>query len=276
MIELIYGIPAFIILLIGVFALIGKGTLGGLSKGILGAIPIGNIKLWSVIFIALGLVGGAFAGAGMTYDYVVGAIGGSTASFSSDATNQDAQLSCVISKVSATTAVGITNVTAVGNTNDLNHYYVTVSNATGAGSYSINGTLDCDSGRADIRQGAVSNCYIKSDSFKSYTSTTDSNTYYIIAQTTGVSEVQGMSWKQTAYLKDSGTTNVEADTADSQETIKLVFAQDEAQQYLGFNFALPGDTVLNYLTDSQDATVDVEIVCDGVTQGILTIDKSAH
>lgn len=265
--DLIYGIPAFIILIVGVFGLIGKGVLGSYAKAILGAIPIFNAKLWAILFVVIGLSFGAIAGGRMAYDRVKGTIT-ETATFGEVPSVEISgdMLDCEIATKSLTTALANGNATWRADKQDRQHYYLDLVNATSVLDDSINGTLSCTRSGSVIEGGAIL-CHVEGDSFRSEVSTTDSNTYYLFATGTSKSRLSGYTWAQTVYLND----NAVATTSSDQEQTYLTFDDNEAKEDLGFYLTLGGATNLNYL--DEQSSLDARIVCNGVTQYTITATK---
>jgi hypothetical protein len=259
------GVFALILVLIGVIGVFGKKGMGQTVRSFFSIIP-GNPKLYSAIILVIGLAGGGLA---FGWGYVQSFTGGTASIIGSEepAVIQDVALSCIMTAPTSAGGAYSGNFSFRADTGDLTHYYVDVINGTGAGAGSINGTLTCKSARANIRDGVQSICHVESDSFKSLTSTTDSNTYYILATSTTTSKVPGYSWAQTAYLNNGAV----ATTSSDQEKTELVFVQDDVSQPLGYYLTLPGDTVFNYLTKS--TSKDARIICDGKQVGRLTITK---
>jgi len=256
---------AGVFLLVGILGVFFKNSIAR-KFAVIGS-PLG-LKVETTLYV-LGIVG--FVAGGLAFVMAIPGMFLGTASVlgGDDAVSiEGAMLDCKFSTLSLDD--GNWNSTRTLSSTNNRHYTVFIQNETSSGDRSINGTLDCDSERADIRQGVSASCHIESDSFKSFTSTTDSNTYYISATDTTQSEVDGHTWRQTAYIQD----NAVATTSSDQEETKLVFAQDEASQDLGFYVTLPGDTVLNYLRADQDPQ-DIRIVCDGETQGTITVVKQS-
>jgi hypothetical protein len=256
-------------LVLGVFSLI-KGRWGSWAKPFttwLFGYPIGPIA-----FIALGIIFGGIGGVMMGFSSIGNTISGQTASVVSDRQLPAVQgsLSCEFSTVTGINVSGGAITTRADQTN-IQRYYADVP--SNAGADSINGTLLCKSTRPNIRDGVYSDCYIKAGSFRNEVSTTDSNTYYILATSAAPSKVPGFPWQQTAYIADSGTTNTPATTSSAKERTDLIFAQDETLQYLGFHLTLPGATTFGYLNNQ--TSIPVEIVCDGATQGTLVVTKVA-
>lgn len=182
-----------------------------------------------------------------------------------------AQISCRISSISATTSAVQGNSTFTMDTNDLSHYTIALNNATNAGSGSFNGTLICTR-NGNMDQAGVSDCYFQAGSYKNKVSTTDANVYYMVALTSSKSMNPNFPYQQTAYLKSGAV----ASTTDSQEYLPLVFAgsnsgSPEVQKTLGFYFTLPGSTNVNYLNNLD--SVDNYIVCNGQNVVKITIQK---
>lgn len=264
------GLVGFIILLIGVLSMF-KGSLGQTAKGILSAIPLGNVKLWGIIFIIGGLVLGGLP-------WGISGVQSLWHSGASASLVQDEQVSptvgqavlqnCEITAITATTAAATGNITFRSDPNDNAHYYIDLKNSTtSAGGASINGTILCSRETNNIRDGQYVNCYVKSSTFKNADSTTDSNTYYTLATSNAKSFVPGFPWRQTAYLNDGAI----ATTSSSVEQTKYTFAQDTTSRTLGFYFTLASSTNLGYLTDQ--SSVDVDIYCGNDKTAYFTVTK---
>jgi len=251
-------------LVLGVFSLL-KSKWGSWAKPFttwLFGYPVGPI-----VFITLGIVFGGISGVMMGGLYIWDEAKGQTASLSSDDVSSGfaGEISC--SFASAPTEVDTTtNITFRADPNDVNHYYADVKYDSGAAS--INGTLYCQDSRDDLSKGVKHDCFIKADSFRNEVSTTDSNTYYILATSASASKVSGFPWAQTAYLNDGSV----ATTSSPKERVDLVFAQDESQEDLGYYLTLPGTTVFGYLNNQ--TSNDVSFICDGKEVGVLTITKT--
>ena len=176
-------------------------------------------------------------------------------------------LECKFATPNLVGALVTNGVSFTADPNDLSHYNVYVIHNNGTNS--INGTLSCVR-QGDIELSARSTCYVKAESFKSETSTSDANVYYILATTSKKSEVAGFPWAQTAYLKDGAI----ATTSSDQEKTDLVFtggASAEAQEDLGYYITFVGQTAFNYLNNQ--TSNDVNIFCDvnGVDKKVATL-----
>lgn len=160
--------------------------------------------------------------------------------------------SCTLSTISATAPAR--NVSYTADPNDKQRYKISAKE--NAGGTSVNGTLSCDRGdTSNIQEDVGITCWARADEYRSETSTTDSNTYYIVQTSTSKSEVPGYPWAQNIYLKDNGV----ASSTDKQEKVTLVFAEGVATRTLGFYFDLAGATEWGYLNNQ--STESVEIVC---------------
>jgi hypothetical protein len=182
-------------------------------------------------------------------------------------------LSCVFNSAPSgltstyTTDTAVSGMSFVADPASLNHYkaYVLHNNGTRV----INGTIVCTR-TGDINQAVAVECYAKASSFRSETSTTDSNTYYWVATSASASKVTGFPWAQTIYL-NSGAV---ATTASDREKTNLLFTgagSAQVAQTLGFHITLPGATPFSYL-DNQSSG-DVQIFCNGAEVADLTIVK---
>lgn len=270
MFEWLYGIPAFFLLLIGIFAFMGKGVLGGYAKAIAGAIPFGGYKLWAVVFIVVGFIFGGIAGAGLLWGNVANSV--STASITTGTTSASQVPgvldTCYLSTISA---VGpSSNITFQADTQNLQREVVNVKSDAGAG-FSINGTLNCKlPANSDLSVGRSVDCYVTSDSFRNQVNPqTDSNTYYILGTSSAKSKVPGYPWAQTAYLND----NAVATTSSDSERTSLTFVRDDSQQVLGYYFTLPGTSA--FLTLQNNTQNNVHVNCGGKEVYTFAINKLA-
>jgi hypothetical protein len=269
MLEIIYGIPALIIMLLGISALIKwPKSIGGAVRGMLSGIPPHNASLWAIALIVIGVLGGASAGWGIASAYITGAtasIGGAVTPGSSNLVSA-ADITCEYANMAATTATTIGNSTIRTDPNNRQRVYIDAQNSTNGGAASFNGTLTC-SRSGNINDGASVDCYIVGADFRNQVSTTDSNTYNILLLSSSKSKVAGRSWASTAYLSDGSV----ATTSSTSELLTLAYARDTAVKTVGFYFTLPGDTTYNYLNEY--STNDVKLVCNGATKFTWTVSK---
>lgn len=252
---------AAIFLILGALALFVKGSIGNTLRGVL-VLPPFKAKTWAIIILGVGLIFGGVAGIqGIWSNYVTPTTGG----FITDekpVLSGVVDMQCRVQSIGAATAN--TLIATRSDTGDVKHYYIDVPERNMTASFQVN--LSCDRG-GDISKGAVASCYVKADSFRSDTSTTDSNTYYIVATSTTKSRVEGMPWEQTVYLED----NAGSTTSSTKEKVQFAFAQDEANQKLSVLATLPGATVGGQLLNQ--TSKDLKIYCDGAEQGRITITK---
>ena len=89
-----------------------------------------------------------------------------------------------------------------------------------------------------------------------------------MAVSTTKSKVPELVYSQTAYINDGAV----ATTSSDKEKTKLVFAQDEAQEDLGFYLTLI--TEANSANINNQTAHDVEIICNGQQVGRLTVTKT--
>lgn len=255
------GIAA-ILLLVGALSLI-KGSIGQSIRGFLGMIPFGSGKLWGVVLVAVGLIFGGIAGI-TSYAH---SFSPATLVGQSEEPGTVSMLDkCYYATYSQTAG---TNVTFRADPNDLSHLYADVKYESGTAS--LNGTLSCTRS-GDIEKALSTECYVKSGTFRNELSTTDSNTYYILATSNKASKVAGVPWAQTAYLSDGSV----ATTASDQELTQLVFtggSSAQAKEALGFYMTLPGATVFGYLNNQ--TSNDVGIICGGSQVARLTVTHTA-
>jgi hypothetical protein len=253
---------AAILLIVGVLGLFSKRV-----RAIFGMIPFGNPKLWTVIVAVVGLMLGGIAG----ISGIVSSAGVSTASLTGNSVS-GAQLPVLEAQMNTPTVAALGGgVTFRSDPNSVDHQYADVLYTNGTAS--INGTIKLTRQSSDITPDLSYTCYAKADSFRSQTSTTDSNTYYIVATSATKSLVSGVPWQQTIYLADKGTTNSAAATTDAKEQTSFDLAQGKSSGYLGYYVTLPGATVFGYL-DNQTSN-DVRFYCGNQQVGDLTITKVA-
>ena len=270
------GIALVIAVLLLVIAILGFTKWGkGIHESIFGWIPFGNPKLWAIILIVL-IIGFTSIGISISGVWTKGVNSVSTASLTGEPVKSAQQINLDCKFASITGVTGATTANASETTyssddNNMRHYTVYLKNITNMGAGSINGTLSCTRS-GDIEQSARIQCYIKGSTYTNkITPQTDSNTYSILARGSAKSQVDGVAYQQTAYLNDGAV----ATTSSDREVTDLVFtggSSAQAKETLGFYFTLPGDTVFNYLRSDQDPQ-NVDIVCGGQTQGIITIVK---
>lgn len=259
------------------FTLLALGVVGLLSKTVrrtlFGWVSIGNPQLWSILFIGAGLVFG-----GLAYGSGLLASSSITTAAGIDNDMDEGEISAGAVNIgdceflqATEVAPASTNITLRADTSKLNHYYVDVKEDSGAGS--VNATLSCPRITDNIRLGQSSVCYAKADSFRSETSTTDSNTYYIVATSSSASKIAGFPWSQTIYLKSGAV----ATTSDVKEKTELIWAQDAARQTLGVYATLPGATAFGYMNNQ--TSKDINIYCESQGSdkivGTLTVTKVA-
>jgi hypothetical protein len=270
-------IPAWIWALVLVFGVLGLFFRNSISNamGMIGR-PLGlKITTTLVILSLLAIFAGGFGV--VTGYYTQFTSGGTIASITGaeqPAVTQPSMLTCQF--VSAPTAYNYTAGCASATTfrsdpTKLNNYYVDVPFMCGT-DY-LNGTLLCMDNRADVSKGVSHTCYAKADAYRSQTSTTDANTYFIVATGTTASQVSGLTWAQNIYLADSSGTATVATIASAKEKTPIMFAQDEVQNYLGFAMNLTGSTNFGYLNNQ--STNQVHFICDGQEVSTLTITKLA-
>ena len=263
----ITGLTALILGLVGLLGLTGWTPVGKTIRAF-GKSTLRGFAF--IVFAALLILGIAGGGIGFGTASVKGLFGGISAGAITGDEGEagaapSADVSCRFNTISK--ALIGENLTFRSDPADLSHYYVDVKYDSGEASF--NGTLTCDSARQNIRLGAKSECYAKADSFKNQQSTTDSNTYFIVATSTSASRVPGFTWAQTVYLNNGAI----ATTSSDQEKTSLVYAQDDVSQPLGFYVTLPGQTVFNYLLNQ--TAYDVNIICDAKQTAKLTIARTA-
>lgn len=241
-------------------------------RGFLKAVPLVSKLPYVIVAIALFLVGFSAGGIGWYQSTLQGATASITgnaaagAAVASAAVISDSYWSAAPTGSAAATSENASLVTKSLDVNDDSHYTLFLINATnmGAAIYTANITLQ----REDVSKAQAITCYAKADTFRSETSTTDTNVYYIVETSTAKSQVEGVPWQQTIYLANG----VAAGTGSNKEKVSVTFAEGTAQTILGVYVKLPGDTSFNYLTGSQ-ATPSIRVYCGGQQVGVLTFDK---
>lgn len=260
----LFGVPLALIgaiaLIIGVLALLLKGSIGSLARSLIGWMPF-SPKMAAVVTIVLGLLLG---GVGT----IMAWIPATTATITGDNADDVAgvsSLSCTLATINE--GVAADNVTFRADPSNLNRYYADVK--YDSEDAIINGTLSCDRGVANVNAESFE-CYVKGQSFRSETSTTDSNTYYILETSASASKVPGYTYAQTAYLNDGAI----ATTSSNREKTNLGFSGGDSlqsQETLGFYLKLPG-TPFTYLNNQTSR--DVVIECGGNQVFDIVITKT--
>jgi hypothetical protein len=259
----IAGLLALVIAVIGVL-MITKARFFGIGPMLNGI--FGKLSVIVAILLLVVSIGGAIA-------YVGTLSGGKilqTGSLEPETQPGLTGLSCVFNSAPTeadnvpTAGIGIT---FVADPQKLNSYkaYVLHNNGT----RSINGTVVCTR-TGDINQAVAVSCYAKASSFRSETSTTDSNTYYWVATSASASKVAGFPWAQTIYL-NSGAV---ATTSSDKEKTNLLFTgagSAQVAQTLGFYVTLPGATPFSYLNNQTQGSV--KIYCNDAEVADLTLVK---
>lgn len=182
-------------------------------------------------------------------------------------------LTCVFNSApSGVTGTYLTDTAASGlytddDPNDLSHYTVYVLHNNGT--RTINGTVSCTR-TGDINSAASAKCWAVADTFRSQTSTTDSNTYTWVLTNAVKSKISGVPWQQDIHLNDGSAGSA---STDAEETY-LAFnggSSAEQQEDLGYFFTLPGATPWSYLNNQSAG--DVKIYCDGAQVARITVQK---
>jgi hypothetical protein len=259
----ILGVPlatiGLVALLVGILALF-KGTVGSFAKGLIGWMPF-SPKMAAIVTILIGVLLGGWGAA-------IALIPSDVASITSVNANTVAAksaLTCTLGVI--TKAVANDNVTFRADNSNSQKYYADVKyDSEDAG---INGTLTCS--RSDGTKSETQDCTIVGSSFRSETSTTDSNTYYIIENAAGKSKIDGLAYQQTAYLKDGAI----ATTSSDREKTSLTFTGGDTPQSsetLGFYFKLP-NTPFTYLNNQ--TSNDVKINCGGSQVFDIVVTKTS-
>jgi len=265
----ITGLTALILFLVGLLGLTGWTSIGKMIRGFGKSTLRGFAVFVFAIFLILGIAGG---GVMFGFTGIKGLFGvATTASVFQEepvVTGIEA-LDCQVSAVGLTIAsAGATGTSVRTDVTNLKNYYVDMPQTNFTATNIIYPNITCNRG-GNIRQGVSTTCLAKCGSFKSLTSTTDSNTYYICGTATTRSVVPGYTWQQSVYLAD----NAIATTSSTKEKIQFVFAQDEATQALNIAITPPGATVGGYLTNN--TAIPVIIECDGQEVSRITINKVA-
>src|SRR3989338_5249741 len=152
---------ALALFLIGLIGLFGKGVLGGYAKGILSIIPVGNYKLWAILFIVLGLAAG---GATYGWNTVKGATSGVTTASGVNTLQGQTAMSILQIKECTLATIGqdgtdMGGVSFRNDQSDIHHEYVDVDDTNQ--SAVINGTLTCvRDNTLDLSKGGSVKCNI--------------------------------------------------------------------------------------------------------------------
>jgi len=252
-----------ILLIVGILALLLKGSIGSFARSTIGWLPV-NPKTAAVLVIVVGILLG---GIGTVMSWAPSISTASITGQDADSVPGVSSLSCSLTSISKVNAGE--NVTLRADPTNLNKYYVDVKYDSPAAV--INGTLNCDRGVANTENAEAFACVVKSQTFRSETSTTDSNTYYILETSASASKVPGYPYAQTAHLNDGSV----ASTSSKREKTNLQFTggdSAQSQETLGFYFKLPG-TPFTYLNNQSSR--DVVIDCGGNQVFDLVITKTS-
>lgn len=266
--QILYAFPIVgaIIFIIGLLSIWSK-TLKSLTS-----FPIGP-KWGSFLWIGVGIILGALIGLPLMWASITSAGSGAAGSLNVLGTPQPATtaalgLSCYMGTPDGDNGTAASP-TFIADPNDRTHYTATIASAAAAIAVHINGTVTCNINNPGQYAGAM-DCAIFGGSFRNQGSTSDQNLYYILATGTTKSLVPGLTYQQTAYLKDGS----EATTSDNQEVIPIVIANDQStptvQEIIGYDVWLTTYTQLGYLNNQN--SVDTDIKCD--TNGDGTYDKT--
>lgn len=250
----IAGLLALVLLVVGL-AMVTKWKLFGIGVMLRSAVGKKIAVILGIALIVIS-VGGAIT-------YVKGFNLGSgnllgTASLGEDelpSTSAITSLACVFAV--PTEHQPLDNLSFRADPSNLAHYYVDAKYDVD-GDSSFNGTLSCKR-EGDIEKAGKAVCYAMADSFRSETSTSDSNTYYIVDTSASASKVTGFPWAQVIYLNDGAI----ATTSSDREKTDLVFtggSSAESQEDLGYYITLPGNTIFGYLNNQ--TSNDINIYCN--------------
>jgi len=266
----ISGLVAFSFLLIGLIGLFAKGSIGQSVRGMLGHYS----KLILIALVIIGLMAGGFAYGSGAVKGLFGSVATASAINEGSSSSSDVQLEdCYWASYGGSTQALIENSTFRIDANDRSLLYADVQNESVVGlktahlSNAINGTIVC-SRTGDIDKAGQTTCTAKAQTYKSLTSTTDSNTYSIVALNVQNSVIPGYSYQQSIYLNDGSI----ATTSSNPERTTWVFtggASAQAQDTLGVYATLPGATTFNYLT--QQTSKDIVFECGGQKVGTIRV-----
>lgn len=179
-----------------------------------------------------------------------------------------AQLTCTMATFGAVEDELFANSTFRTDPANNQHYYFDAQNSTVAPAVygqSYNGTLSCRRPASHVGEDGAVDCWAVADTFRSETSTTDSNTYSLVALSTELSKIPGQTYAQTIYLAD----NALATSSSDKEITTLTFAESEAVEVLGWEFQLAGETNLNYL--KENSALNVDFFCGEDKAKVFTI-----
>jgi hypothetical protein len=257
---------AFILLAIGVLALFTR-----FGKSIVGMIPIGNPRLWSVLFIVAGLVfGGITYGTGLWSSATSGI---STGSLISDEVQAAAVSSALIGRCdySASTAGLTGNTTVRASTNENNVVYYDIDKSE-YGVYSGTAGNNISSSFTCIREGSAQEAesyelVVKCDEYRSETSTTDTATYNLVTTSSTPSSIWTGKYVQTAYINDGSV----ATTSSTQEYGFVNYAAGEKSSTV-FVYAEPDNkSVFSLNTGTNKACHFYQRTADGDREIFKTV-----
>lgn len=269
MLEIIPIWLAVTMTLLGVTGLIFRNKLSNMVAQV--GSPLGlKVKTTLMILAIIGIVAG---GGSAIVGYATGVMGTASilpqAQQATDMSNLDCRIATVAGMTASTTG-NSTDASYSADTVDETHYTAYLRNVTAMGSGTITANLSCERDGNFDKEEAFE-CWIEGDSFKSDVSTSDMNSYFIIATSNQQSYVEGFPYRQTAYIND----NAQATSSTSQERKMIVFSDGDAEQTISTLITLPGDTALNYLKSDTEggATPSFRVKCNGEQVGYVTIVK---
>ncbi|MDH3352837.1 MAG: hypothetical protein OEL87_00110 [Nanoarchaeota archaeon] len=269
---MILGISSVVCGVIAVFAIFLLTKYGEtFRESLLSWIPLPTKFLLVLIILVFGLMAGGF---GAAWHASAGALSTASLGINTDDVIQDTTAPSVQQSVTGEIAsVNLdVNMTGEYNKGSRTQYDITLTNVTGAGDGYVNGTITLE--RAASGTFGEVDCYAYGDEYGNQINPdTDSNIYSILARpttnpTNKLSMVTSL-YAQSIYLNNGAI----ATTSSNIQETTVTFDRTDKTRTLGFYFVLPGDTVFNYLDDTDDA--NVHVVCGGQEIAVFNIEKKA-
>lgn len=248
---------AGIMLIVGVLGLVFRNKL---AVSIAKINPVFPAKTTLMIVGIVGIIAGGIGWITSTTSGLTDSLGTASITQVEAVPLHGTDITCIHTTRSLSSSEGNLNASFQDDPADRSHYSVSIKNDTGGTPEiyddGINGTLTCSRPASHVGEDGAIGCWVVGEEFRSEISTTDSNTYNVLATSTTKSLIPGVNWATTSYLSD----NAVATTASSQEKTILTFAEAEGEEVLGYYLTLAGGTDLERI--NEQTSLDMKIMCD--------------
>ena len=232
-------------------------------------IPIGNPKLWSIIFVVVGLIAGGFA-------YWSGFVGSSTVASITGGNQEEVISTALIDRcdyVAGTDEGAGSAISVRADPNSRNNVYLDVddslwtANTTSTGYNEFNATWTCIIDKVPATgTEEVIEFVTKGDEFKSEVSTTDSANYNLLVTSSTPSTIFSGKYRQTAYVADGAY----ATTSSTQEYGYVSYTAGEKSSTIGVRIEID-PTSFGTLNNYTIKKVDVSQRVDGTDKNLFNI-----